>query len=156
MTGVNPLKAPLVAAYPTHRRAARACGASALIRSGSCQAPRLALSPTRPRPQRLRSARPRVPGYQSGGYVRRAGTASPSMGLGASGGVDPQGGSGRGDSISIAIDARGAESGVEDKIESALDAALPVFLAKARKQEAEVAKGTSGRQRIGSGFTRRR
>lgn len=98
----------------------------------------------------------RFPGYQSGGYVRRSGAASPSLGMGAAGGVDPSTSGGRGDSISIAIDARGAESGVEDKIEQALDSALPVFLAKARKQEAEVARSTSGRQRIGSGATRRR
>lgn len=97
----------------------------------------------------------RIPGYMSGGYVRKAGGSTPSLSMGSKGAVDAAGARG-GDSLTISIDARGAESGVEDKIEQALDQALPVFLAKARKQEAEVSQSLSGRQRIGSSMIRRR
>jgi TP901 family phage tail tape measure protein len=92
----------------------------------------------------------RAPGYQSGGYVRKAGTVSPSLGLGATGSIEPTNSRG-GDTVYLTVDARGAEAGVDEKIDSALDAALPVFLAKARKQEATVKRNSSGRQRLGSG-----
>jgi hypothetical protein len=58
--------------------------------------------------------------------------------------------------ISISIDARGAEDGVERKIEEALDQALPVFLAKARNQEAKANAAAAGRRSIGSVAVRRR
>jgi TP901 family phage tail tape measure protein len=91
-----------------------------------------------------------VPGYATGGYVGKPGKTnlSSSMILGAQGGVDRNGSNGGGDNISISIDARGAENGVEEKIDDALRQALPVFLQKARKQESRV-NANQNRQTIG-------
>lgn len=94
----------------------------------------------------------RMSGYQSGGYTggpRSAPRVAPA------GVLQPQGGGDSG-AFNINIDARGAEDGVERKIEEALDQALPFFLAKARNQEAKVNQAASGRRSIGSVAVRRR
>lgn len=94
----------------------------------------------------------RMAGYANGGYTGgpRATPRLAPMGV-----VQPQASNSEG-SMVIQIDARGAEEGVERKIEQALNEALPVFLAKSRVQEAKVNKAAAGRRSIGSVAVRRR
>jgi hypothetical protein len=87
------------------------------------------------------------PGYRTGGYVKPH--MGSSLSLGSTGSVDPTGAAPRGDTLSISIDARGAEAGVEAKIEEALDRALPVFLARSRRQEADAQERGSRKQSLG-------
>lgn len=92
-----------------------------------------------------------MPGYASGGYVGRKPSASSSMFMGSGGGVSPAPAVG-GVTIekgAFQIDARGAEHGVEEKIDDALRMAVPYILEKASKQEDKKLKNRSGRQRIG-------
>lgn len=94
-----------------------------------------------------------LPGYASGGYVSKRGAASPSMALGGGGSVSPGAGGAGGITIekgAFQIDARGAEHGVEEKIDERLSEVVPIILAKASRQEDAKRARASGRQRIGS------
>lgn len=89
-----------------------------------------------------------VPHFANGGIVGGMGTPAASLALMATDRrVSTDAAHSGGDHISIAIDARGAEAGVEKKIGAALDAALPVFLDRARKQNVKDL-GQVARQRI--------
>lgn len=89
----------------------------------------------------------RMPGYRKGGLV------GSSVGLGSRGSIDARGSAPGAITVergAFQIDARGAEDGVEEKIEAALEQAVPLILAKASKQEDKKAAMRNGRQRIGS------
>lgn len=96
----------------------------------------------------LESLRGTRTGYRKGGLV-----GGLSVGLGSTGGIDRTGSAPGAITVergAFQIDARGAEDGVEEKIEAALEQAVPLILAKASKQEDKKAAMRNGRQRIGS------